>query len=64
MERSALGIQMHTIRSAQELDVLLERNPFKPIAIFSKNKLKVPTKYNRFQMNVKDFASVTLKEVL
>ena len=64
VERSALGIQMHTIRSPQELDVLLERNPFKPIAIFSKNKLKVPTKYNRFQMNVKDFASVTLKEVL
>ena len=63
-ERAILGIQTYKINTQKELEVLLTRNMFTPIAIFSKKTLKIPKKYNRAQMNIKEFASIILKDIL
>lgn len=63
-ERSVFGIQTHKINTVQELCVLLSRNSFNPLAVYSDHILRVPKKYNRIQMNVKDFASVIIGDIL
>ncbi len=63
-ERAVLGIPVHKVSSEKELEFLILRNPFKPLAVFSKSKLKTPKCYNRIQVTPQTFSSIVLEDLL